>query len=207
MPGYLDWRGAIPRDGTTLAIGRDFLNFWMYGRAAATAEPGRFYDAATYNAELLAVLGPGFPGQNWSYPPSVMLLAAPFAQIDYLARARVWSLLGLRCFSRSRAARWRLAPASVSCFACGGVLPDLGAELLHYRGNAVDHIRLAGAEAGARRRFDRSSDLETAGRIFVSVHADRRGPLASLCLRHGDNAAAGRRDRHRLRLSGLDGLH
>ena len=37
----IDWRGAIPRDGTTLAVGRDFLNFWMYGRAAVSADPGR----------------------------------------------------------------------------------------------------------------------------------------------------------------------
>jgi len=38
----IDWTGAIPRDGTTLAVGRDFLNFWMYGRAAVTADPGQF---------------------------------------------------------------------------------------------------------------------------------------------------------------------
>jgi hypothetical protein len=29
----IDWSGSIPRDGTTLAVGRDFLNLWMYGRA------------------------------------------------------------------------------------------------------------------------------------------------------------------------------
>jgi hypothetical protein len=33
----IDWTGAIPRDGTTLAVGRDFLNFWMYGRAASSS--------------------------------------------------------------------------------------------------------------------------------------------------------------------------
>ena len=36
--GYLytmAWSGDFPRDGTTLVVGRDFLNFWMYGRAAA----------------------------------------------------------------------------------------------------------------------------------------------------------------------------
>ena len=27
----------MPRDGTSLAVGRDFLNLWMYGRAAVTA--------------------------------------------------------------------------------------------------------------------------------------------------------------------------
>jgi hypothetical protein len=43
----IDWRGAIPRDGTTLAVGRDFLNLWMHGRAAAISDPGQFYDLAT----------------------------------------------------------------------------------------------------------------------------------------------------------------
>jgi hypothetical protein len=40
----VDWQGTIPRDATTLAVGRDFLNFWMYGRAAVGPDPGRFYD-------------------------------------------------------------------------------------------------------------------------------------------------------------------
>ncbi|MFX6499043.1 hypothetical protein ABTG19_18935, partial [Acinetobacter baumannii] len=71
----IDWRGAIPRDATSLALGRDFLNFWMYGRAAGSADPGRFYDFATYHRALADLFGVEFPGQNWSYPPSVMLVA------------------------------------------------------------------------------------------------------------------------------------
>jgi hypothetical protein len=39
---------AIPRDGSTLVVGRDFLNFWMYGRAATHADPSHWYDAVTY---------------------------------------------------------------------------------------------------------------------------------------------------------------
>lgn len=34
----IDWRGAIPRDGTTLAaVGRDFRNLWMYGAPISEA--------------------------------------------------------------------------------------------------------------------------------------------------------------------------
>src|SRR3954468_15864580 len=72
--GYLgtaSWQGEIPRDGTSLVVGRDFLNFWMYGRAAPTADPSRFYDIAEYNRALQALLGANYPGQNWSYPPSI----------------------------------------------------------------------------------------------------------------------------------------
>src|ERR1041384_2800114 len=94
----LDWRAAIPRDGSSLVIGRDFLNMWMYGRAAALDDPGKWYDAALYQRALAEFLGANYPGQNWSYPPSVMLIAAPFGQLAYLPALAAWTLLGLAIF-------------------------------------------------------------------------------------------------------------
>jgi len=88
-----NWGPTIPRDGTGLVVGRDFLNFWMYGRAALTADPGRFYDALAYNQELAALLGANYPGQNWSYPPSIMLPALPFGQLSYVQALLAWTLL------------------------------------------------------------------------------------------------------------------
>ena len=114
----IDWRGAIPRDATSLALGRDFLNFWMYGRAAGSADPGRFYDFATYHRALADLFGVEFPGQNWSYPPSVMLVAAPFARLDYLPALALWTLLGIVVFfavaSRHVGDRRILIPVLVS---------------------------------------------------------------------------------------------
>src|SRR6185295_3437228 len=95
--GYLltaSWQPEIPRDGTSLVVGRDFLNFWMFGRAAPTADPSRFYDVVEYNRALQALLGSGYPGNNWSYPPSIMFVAAPFGQFGYLAALLIWTLLG-----------------------------------------------------------------------------------------------------------------
>lgn len=86
---------AIPRDGSSLVLGRDFLNFWMYGRAAGGPDPGRWYDAGAYQQALGALLGQDYPGQNWSYPPSVMLLAAPFGRMPYIAALAIWTALGL----------------------------------------------------------------------------------------------------------------
>ncbi|MEA2952293.1 MAG: hypothetical protein QOJ96_1813 [Alphaproteobacteria bacterium] len=91
----ISWVDPIPRDRTTLVVGRDFLNFWMYGRAAASAEPSLFYDPQAYNTVLFAMLGNDYPGQNWSYPPSLMLLAAPFGQLSYLTALSVWTVMGL----------------------------------------------------------------------------------------------------------------
>ena len=93
-----NWGEAIPRDGTSFVVGRDFLNFWMYGRTALTPDPSRFYDALAYNRELATLLGASYPGQNWSYPPSVMLPALPFGQLTYVQALVSWTLLGAALF-------------------------------------------------------------------------------------------------------------
>lgn len=113
----LDTRPAIPRDGTTLVIGRDFLNFWMAGRAAWNPDPQRYYDLTTYQAAVAKVVGPGYFGQVWSYPPSVMLLAAPFGRLPYLVSLLLWSMIGplvlyvaLRPITRD----WRMQAAVIA---------------------------------------------------------------------------------------------
>ncbi|TMJ01345.1 MAG: DUF2029 domain-containing protein [Alphaproteobacteria bacterium] len=129
--GYLytmSWSAPFPRDGTSLVVGRDFLNFWMYGRAAPGADPSRFYDLAEYHRALEALLGPNYPGQNWSYPPSILFLAAPFGQLSYLPALLLWTLLGAMLFfaiarhhfedSRLRVALL-LSPAAVLCVISG----------------------------------------------------------------------------------------
>jgi Glycosyltransferase family 87 len=122
------WQPEIPRDGTSLVVGRDFLNFWMYGRAAPTADPSRFYDVVEYNRALQALLGAGYPGLNWSYPPSIFFLAAPFGQLGYLSALLLWTLLGGVIFfavARRHIADNRLlvalllSPAAVFCIVSG----------------------------------------------------------------------------------------
>jgi hypothetical protein len=124
----LDWRTPFPRDGSTLVVGRDFLNFWMYGRAAALPDPGRWYDAALYQRELANLLGPGYPGQNWSYPPTIMLLAGPFGRLGYLPALLLWTLAGLTIFlavaaraipNRRALLALAVAPAVVFCLISG----------------------------------------------------------------------------------------
>ncbi|MBA3510696.1 glycosyltransferase family 87 protein [Sphingomonas sp.] len=94
----LDFGHLLPRDSKQHVIGRDFLNFWMYGRAAFEANPGQYYDLRTYWAAADAVTGPGYPPQLWSYPPSVMLLAAPFGALPYLVALAIWTVIGIAAF-------------------------------------------------------------------------------------------------------------
>lgn len=88
------WTLPFPRDKTGLIVGRDFLNLWMYGRAALEADPARFYDIATYNAELFRLLGSGYPGQNWPNPPTALLVMAPFGMAGFFPALFVWMVLG-----------------------------------------------------------------------------------------------------------------
>ncbi|MEA2870291.1 MAG: hypothetical protein QOH67_267 [Hyphomicrobiales bacterium] len=129
--GYLytmSWSTPFPRDGTSLVAGRDFLNVWMYGRAATEADPSRFYDAGLYARALEALLGPNYPGQNWSYPPSIFFVAAPFGQLGYLQALLVWTVLAGALFfavGRCHIADNRLltalvlSPAAVLCVISG----------------------------------------------------------------------------------------
>lgn len=124
----ISWLSPVPRDGTSLAVGRDFLNFWMYGRAAWSDYPGLFYDIGAYHDAIRALLGYSLDGQNWSYPPSVMLLAAPFGKLGYLAALGLWTAITLAIFiavARREVSDWRIlipaliSPAAMMCLISG----------------------------------------------------------------------------------------
>jgi hypothetical protein len=124
----VDWSKAFPRDSSTLIVGRDFLNIWMYGRASLTPDPGRFYDIATYNHELEALLGPGYPGQNWPNPPNFFLVSLPFGALNFYPALACWLVLGIALFvvaARREVADWRLlvpvvlSPAAMFCVISG----------------------------------------------------------------------------------------
>ena len=92
------WTWPFPRDKTTLVLGRDFLNLWMYGRAVLDIDPARFYDIATYNGELARLLGPGYPGQNWPNPPTALVVMAPFGLLAYFPALIAWFAIGICAF-------------------------------------------------------------------------------------------------------------
>jgi Glycosyltransferase family 87 len=92
------WSQPFPRDATTLVVGRDFVNFWMYGRAAFTPDPSRLYDVAIYNDTLSALLGPNYPGQNVPNPPNALLVVAPFGLLPYFPALACWFAIGLLAF-------------------------------------------------------------------------------------------------------------
>lgn len=135
----ISWIAPVPRDGTSLAVGRDFLNFWMYGRSAWSANASAFYDIPAYHAAIRDLLGYSLNGQNWSYPPSIMLLAAPFGKLGYLTALAIWTVLGLALFiavARREVSDWRvllpvlMSPAALMCLISGQSAFVTGAVLI-----------------------------------------------------------------------------
>jgi len=117
-----DWMASFPRDATTLAAGRDFLNFWMAGRAAHAPDPGRYYDLVTYNRAIAAVVGTGYPAQTWSYPPTQLLVAAPFGLLPYRLALVLWTLFGAAALFWAARTVWRESRPAVFLFAAPAAL-------------------------------------------------------------------------------------
>jgi len=86
-------------DGYGYAIGRDFLNTWMGGRAALSGGPAAWFDLATYNAALLRIVGdPQLVAHFWSYPPHLLLFIWPVGLLPYLPAYALWCIAGLALY-------------------------------------------------------------------------------------------------------------
>ena len=79
------------------AVGRDFLNAWMGGRAALGDGPAAWFDARVYNEALRAIVAIK-ETYYWSYPPHVLLFIWPLGLMPYLAAFAAWTLAGFALF-------------------------------------------------------------------------------------------------------------
>ena len=96
------WVPSMDAIGKT-AIGRDFLNIWIGGRAALSDGPAVFFDYWAYNVYLQAFFGTGdLHHYFWSYPPHILLFIWPFGLMPYLAAFAAWSIIGYVTFPRLR---------------------------------------------------------------------------------------------------------
>jgi hypothetical protein len=91
------WQWPFPRTHLDSVVGNDFFNFWTYGQSAFSRDPGAFYDWPTYNLYQKAI-SVDEVGHNWSYPPSIMLLTAPFGYLSYTTSLVVFTLVSIVVF-------------------------------------------------------------------------------------------------------------
>ncbi len=140
------WKLNAPKESLGYILGRDFLNFWNFGRAAFEDNPGRYYDLNQYSDLLDQQLSPAYPRQQWSYPPSLMLVAAPFGLLPYGLAFGLFSLLCVAAFgfalAQYRAQNmynndyWRefalylASPAAFMCFISGQMAVLIAAMML-----------------------------------------------------------------------------
>lgn len=69
----------------------DFSNLWAGSRLALDGQVGALFDVDAYRAALRAMFSPDLPPQEWSYPPSIILLGAPLALMPVLPAYLVWT--------------------------------------------------------------------------------------------------------------------
>ncbi len=93
---------------------RGFANMWFAGRAALW-DPGLIFDATAYGDALRAAFGPDFFRHSWGYPPSMLLVAAPFGALPMLPAFLLWTALGFVAFAlAARSAGGPGVPAGVA---------------------------------------------------------------------------------------------
>lgn len=80
-----------------VVFGSDFMNMWHFGKAALSEAPGLWYDNDIYNAHLRTHVAE-YPAQYLSYPPHVMLLAAPFGLMGYKTALAVFCTVSALCY-------------------------------------------------------------------------------------------------------------
>lgn len=71
-------------------LGSDFSNLYAAGVEANTGHATDIYVPAKHLAAERAIFGANTPFYGWHYPPFLLLMAAPLAQLPYFAALFVW---------------------------------------------------------------------------------------------------------------------
>ncbi len=70
----------------------DFSNLWAGGKIVARGDIVHLFDVSQYRADLRSLLSPYINKQEWSYPPSILLLGYPLSQMPILPAYVVWTV-------------------------------------------------------------------------------------------------------------------
>jgi hypothetical protein len=69
----------------------DFSNLWAGGRLALLGDVDTLFDVETYRAVLRAWYAPEIADQEWSYPPSILLIGAPLSILPLPVAYLLWT--------------------------------------------------------------------------------------------------------------------
>lgn len=71
----------------------DFSNLWAGSRMVLDGHLAYLFDVDAYRAELRRMFMPDMANQEWSYPPSILLIGAPLALLPIQAAFVLWTVL------------------------------------------------------------------------------------------------------------------
>jgi hypothetical protein len=89
----LNARGLSPYSGTFPEW--DYSNLWTGGKLALAGRPLTVFDVDAYRNFISAIADARIDAQEWSYPPSLLLIAAPLATIPLFPSYLVWTFGGI----------------------------------------------------------------------------------------------------------------
>jgi arabinofuranan 3-O-arabinosyltransferase len=95
-----DARGGMT-DGLGHAIGDDFINFWSGPFLAWHHRAAEIYNLMAFHAFEQSVVGQSLQNYHYSYPPTLLVLMAPFALVPYLPGLAIWLISGWFAFYRA----------------------------------------------------------------------------------------------------------
>lgn len=88
------WR--LDANGISIVGGRlpywDFSNLWAGSLMVLQGHARDLFDVTAYRANLDAIFAASLPAQEWSYPPSILLIGVPLATLPIGAAYAVWSI-------------------------------------------------------------------------------------------------------------------
>lgn len=86
---------TLDANGLSAQFGRlaywDFSNLWSGSRMAIEGHVAFLFDVDAYRSTLRAWFTPALPDQEWSYPPSILLVGVPLALLPISLAYLVWT--------------------------------------------------------------------------------------------------------------------
>ncbi len=74
---------------------RGFSNLWAAGLQATKGDLSPLFDPTAWKARLIELYGPSFSAEHvWGYPPTMLLIAAPFSLLPVSVSFVLWTVLG-----------------------------------------------------------------------------------------------------------------
>ena len=95
-----DARGGMT-DGFGHVIGDDFINFWSAPFLAWHHRAADIYNFIIFHSFEQSFVGQSLQDYHYSYPPTLLVLMAPFALVPYLPGLAIWLVSGWYAFYRA----------------------------------------------------------------------------------------------------------